>query len=108
MDNKEIIDGLLREEIKWEEAHRVHREGILLEVEHVKAHRSKKEKQEMLFFDRFVAEGNERVDELAKDGAMLDGGGMAQSQHSSAEKRRGLRGFAVCSQLSLFGGVARL
>ena len=31
----------------WEESHRVHQEGILLEVEHLKVHRSKKEKQQM-------------------------------------------------------------
>ena len=47
----------------WEEVRRVH-QGVLLEVEHVKAHCSKKEKQDMTFFERF-----EKTDELAKDGA---------------------------------------
>ena len=94
----------------WE-VRRLHPEGTLLEVEHVKAHRSKKEKHDMPVFERFVAEGNERAEELSKDGAMLDGGETPQirSQHISAEKRGGPRGFAACSQLSLFGGgVARL
>ena len=87
VDNKGIIDGLWRGEMKcigpraknadlwiwiWEKVRRIHQEGVLLEVEHVKAHRSKKEVQEMKLFERFVTEGNERADELAKDGAMLD------------------------------------
>ena len=59
VDNKGIINGLWRGEIKcigpeakdadlwlciWEEVRRIHQEGALLEVEHVKARRSKKEK----------------------------------------------------------------
>ena len=28
--------------LKWSEMHRVHQEGMLLEVEHLKVHRSKK------------------------------------------------------------------
>ena len=46
--------------------------GILVEVDHVKAHRTKKEKKNMSQFERFVTEGNEKADELAKAGAMLD------------------------------------
>ena len=37
-----------------------------MEVEHVKAHRTKKEKKNMSQFEKFVAEGNEKADELAK------------------------------------------
>ena len=103
VDIKKIIDGLWRGEMKcigprakgadlwiWilEEVRRVHQEGVLLEVEHVKAHRSKKEKQEMTLFEGFVTEGNERADELAKDGAMLDGGEMAQKRASTVQQRR--------------------
>ena len=56
----------------WEELHRVHQEGILVEVEHVKEHRSKKEMQQMSLFERFIAaEGNEKADELANARAML-------------------------------------
>ena len=45
-----------------------------MEVEHVKAHRTKKEKEKMTQFDMFVTEGNEKADELATAGAMLDEG----------------------------------
>ena len=44
---------------------------ILVEVEHVKAHRTKKDKKDMSQFEKFVADGNEKADELAKTGAML-------------------------------------
>ena len=47
-------------------------EGILLDVEHVFARSTKKVKQEMTLFERFVTEGNERADELAKDRAMKE------------------------------------
>ena len=43
----------------WEEQHRVHQEGILVEVEHVKAHRSKEEIQQM----SLTTEGYEKADE---------------------------------------------
>ena len=74
VDNNGIIDGLWKGEMKcigpttkdadlWilisEELHRVH-QGLLVEVEHVKAHRSKKEKQQMSLFEKFVTEGNEK------------------------------------------------
>ena len=36
-----------------------------MEVAHVKAHRTKKEKEKMTQFERFVAEGSEKADELA-------------------------------------------
>ena len=48
-------------------------------VAHVKAHRTKKEKEKMTKIERFVTEGNEKADELAKEeGAMLDEGFMAE------------------------------
>ena len=37
-----------------------------MEVEHVNAHRTKKEKEKMSQFEKFVTEGNEKADELAK------------------------------------------
>ena len=37
--------------------------GILVEVQHVEAHRTKKEKTIMSQFERFVTEGNEKADE---------------------------------------------
>ena len=62
VDNKGIIDGLRKGEkvcimssaghadlwIKnWEELHELEKRGIPVEVEHVKAHRTKKEKEKM-------------------------------------------------------------
>ena len=72
----------------WEEVRRTHPEGTLLEVEHVKALRPKKEKREMTLFENFVTTSNERTDEMTKDVAMLDGGRWHRSeQHNAAEKR---------------------
>ena len=102
-DNKGILDGLWSGELKcsgpkateahwwkliWVVVHRTRQEGLLLEVEHVKAHRPKKEEQEMTLFESFVAEGNKRVDERAKDGALLDGGEMAQIRASTAQQKQ--------------------
>ena len=39
-------------------------------MEHVKAHRTEKDKKNMLHFEKCVTEGNQKADELAKDGAM--------------------------------------
>ena len=57
-------------------------------VEHVKAHRTKKEKKEMSHFERFVTEGNEKADELAKAGAMLDEGFMAEAIAETVQQER--------------------
>ena len=49
-------------------------------------------------FEIFVIEGNVKSDELAKDGAMMDGGKMAQMRASfcAANKSKSPRGVAVC------------
>ena len=70
-----------------------------MEVESVKAHRTKKDKKDMSHFEKFVTGGNEKADELAKVGAMLGEGFMAKS---AAGARRGIRSPAVCSEHSLF------
>ena len=72
----------------WEELHRVHREGLLVEVEHVKAHRCKKEMQQVSLCEKFITEGSENADEPAKEGAMLDGGDMAQSSAITVQQER--------------------
>ena len=64
----------------WEELHELVKRGVLVEVEHVKAHRTKKEKEKMAQLERFVTEGNEKADELAKAGAMLDEGFFGRSE----------------------------
>ena len=90
----------------WEEVHRSHQEGVFLEVVHVKAHRSKKEKQQLTRFQRFVKEGDEEADELAQDGGEM---GQIRGSTVQQKKRGGFCGFAECSRLSLFGGgVAQL
>ena len=48
-------------------------------MEHVQAHRTKKDK-EMSQFEKFVAKGNEKADELANAGAMLDEGCMVDAR----------------------------
>ena len=42
----------------WDELHELVKRGIFVEVAHVKAHRTKKEKDKMTQFERFVTEGN--------------------------------------------------
>ena len=51
----------------WEELHELVRRGtFLVEVTHVKAHRTKKEKEKMTQLERFVTEGNEKAGGTAK------------------------------------------
>ena len=59
-----------------------------MEVAHVKAHRTKKEKEEMTQLEMFVTEGNEKADELAKAGAMLDEGIMAEARAETMQQER--------------------
>ena len=61
---------------------------ILLEVEHVKAHRTKKDEKEMSHFEKFVSDGSGRADELAKAGAMLDEGFMAETRAKTVQQER--------------------
>ena len=78
----------------WLEVRRIHQEEILLEVEHVKAHRSKKKKQEVSLFERFVTEGKGRKSwQPTEHCCGWRRHGADQSQHSSAEESGGLRGF---------------
>ena len=103
VDNKGIIDGLRtgeRECIKpkagdadlwiknWEELHSLAARDITGEVEHVKAHRTKKDKKDMSHFERFVSLDKEKEDELAKAGAMLDEGFMAEARAKTMQQER--------------------
>ena len=90
----------------WEESDSLTARKIAVELEHVKAHRTKKEKKDMSHFEKLITEGNEKVDELARARAMLHEGfmyGRSKSSDNAAGARRGARSFAVCSQLSLLG-----
>ena len=74
--------------------------AFLVEVGRLKAHRTKKGKENTSHFEKFVTEGNEKADELAKE---LDGGFMAEArpENYATGKRGGARSLAVCSQLPL-------
>ena len=87
----------------WEELHGLVVRDILVEVEHVKAHRTKKEKETSLV-QKFITNGSEKA-ELAKAGAMLDEGfyGGTESGNYAAGMRVGVFSLAVCSQLPLLG-----
>ena len=54
----------------------------------MKAHRTKKEMQQVSVFERFIAKGNEKSDEFAQEGAMIDGGLMAQVRASTVQQER--------------------
>ena len=102
VDNKGIIDGLWRGErncikpragdadlwIKSGKNCTTLSHEILVEVEHVKAHCTKKDKKYMSQFEKFVAEGNEKADELAKAGAILDKGFMAEARAKTVQQER--------------------
>ena len=90
VDNKGIIDGLRKGEKECIKPKSQKRRDILVEVEHVKAHRTKKEKEKMTKIERFVTEGNEKADELAKAGAMLDEGLMAEVRAVTMKQERPL------------------
>ena len=64
------------------------------------AHPSKNEKQELSLFERSVTEVSERADELAKDGATLDGGEMAQMRATTVQQKRE----EVCAALQCAAG----
>ena len=64
-----------------------YQKDLLVEVEHVKAHGTEKDKQEMSHFEKFVADGNEKADELVKAGAMLDEGFMAEVRAKTVQQR---------------------
>ena len=55
-------------------------------MEHVKAHRTKKETKYMSHCEKFVTEGNEEADELAKEGAMLDERFLAEARATTMQQ----------------------
>ena len=103
VDHKGIIDGPRRRErecikpragdadlwIKiWEQLHLLAGREIVVEVKHVKAHRTRKEKKDMSNFENFIAAGNEKADALAKAGAILDEGFMAAARAETMQQER--------------------
>ena len=53
-----------------------------------RAHRSNMEMQQLSLFEKFITEDNEYADELAKEGAMLDGGDLAQVRPITIQQER--------------------
>ena len=103
VDNKRIVDGLQRggkECINpragdadlwiriWEELRQLMKRGIQVEVEHVKAHLRKKEKEHMSKLEKFVTEGNEKADDLAIARAVSDEGFMAETRAKTMQQER--------------------
>ena len=60
------------------------------------------EKKDMSQFEKFVTEGNEKADELAK-GAQLDEGFMVEARVKTMQQERERRCAQPCSQLHLLG-----
>ena len=56
---------------------------------------TEQDKKEMTHFEKFVADGNEKADELAGKGAMLDEGFMAQTRAKTVQQER----VEVCAAL---------
>ena len=102
VDHEGFFDGLWRGERKcidpkagdadfwikiWEELHLPVSKETLVDIEHVQAQRAKN-KKEMSQFEKFVTDGNEKADDLAKAGAMLDEGFMAEPRAKTVQQER--------------------
>ena len=81
----------------WEELHSLAARDIEVEVEHVKAHCTKKDKKEWSHFEKFVTDGNETADDLAKAGAVLDEGFMAETRAKTVQQEREKKCMQPCS-----------
>ena len=75
-----------------------------MEVEHFKAYRTEKDEKEMSHFEKFVREGTEKADELAKEGALLDEGFMVQTRTKTVKQEREEELCSVQAAFLLFGG----
>ena len=60
----------------------------LVEVEHVKAHRTKKDKKHMQQCEKFVADDKEKAHELAKAGAIFDEEFMTETRAKTIQQER--------------------
>ena len=74
----------------WEELHLLISEETLVEVEHVKAHRTKKEKakKDDSILRCSSRKAIEKADDLATAGAMLDEGFMAEARTETMQQER--------------------
>ena len=74
--------------IFWEEPHGLAERGILWWKWNMLAHRTKKEKKEKSHFEKFITEGNEKADELAKGGALLDKEFLKEARAETMQQER--------------------
>ena len=109
VDNKGIVDGLWRREMKciglnakdadvwmliWEKVRRIHQEGITA--------------GSRALSKPLVTEGNAREKEPAKGAAMLDGGDIDLISGPAQFRREQKRLSRPLQHAAIFGGVARL
>ena len=102
-DSMGILNGLHREEKMciapraeeadlwiglWEGVEEVRDRDVRLDVMHVKADRTQKEKAKMTLFEKFAVEGNEATDWVAKDGEDLDGSAMVTIRAATVRQGR--------------------
>ena len=74
---------------------------ILVEVEHVGTPHEER-KNDMSHFEKFITEGNEKADELATGGALLDKEFMKEARAETLQQERDkVYAAAVCGQLPL-------
>ena len=59
--------------------------NFMVEADHVKAHRTKKDKKDKSQCEEFATDGNEKADELAKAGAIWDEGFMAEMRAKTVQ-----------------------
>ena len=90
VDNKWIIDGLRR---RRKEVHLSKSEGRRF-VDHERSSSRHtgggraRQSASLPLLDKFIPEGSEKADERAKEGAMMDGGLMAQVRASTVQQER--------------------
>ena len=78
--NNVLVPGLLQVKGALRRFQECSRKEKLIEVERVEAHRAETERQQMSLFEKFIAAGNEKADEPAKERAMLHGGFVVQER----------------------------
>ena len=105
VDNKGIIDGLWRGARKCTDPKDLGRVASVNVIRFFGWKRSiskrtaQRTKNEMLQLEKLVTEGNEKGDELAEAGAMLDQGFVAEARAKIVQQEREKK----CCQLSLLG-----
>ena len=103
VDNKGIVDGTWRGEMRcigprakdadlwimiWENRTEFIKKACYWKLSTSKLIASNRKCGKCCFFEKFITEGNEKADELAKEGARLDGGDMAHVRAITIQQER--------------------